>query len=49
MIECIVAWFCLFIGIISGNPSWYIASGVFAIAVQVDRLIHKMDGDKDGK
>lgn len=44
MIECFVAWFCLFIGIFSGNPQWYIASGVFAVATQICRIANKKEG-----
>ena len=45
MIECIAAWFCLFVGIGSGEPSWYIASGVFAVALQISRLVDKRGKD----
>lgn len=38
MVECIAAWILLLVGIISGNPQWYIASGVFAVAAQISRL-----------
>lgn len=43
MIECFITWFCLFIGVVSGNPLWYIASGVFAIAAQIYKLIHNKE------
>ena len=43
MIECFIAWLCLFIGIISGDPLWYIASGVFAVASQIYNLIHNKE------
>ncbi len=46
MIECIAAWFCLFVGVISGNPLWYIASGVFAVALQISRLVDKKEGKR---
>ena len=48
MIEACVAWFCLFIGVISCNPLWYIASGAFATACQIWRLVDKKEGKKDG-
>jgi hypothetical protein len=38
MVECIAAWLCLGFGIFSGNPLWYITSGVFAVAVQISRM-----------
>lgn len=41
MIECIVAWILLLVGVISGNPQWYIASGMFAVATQIRRLVDK--------
>ena len=41
MVECIAAWILLLIGIISGNPQWDIASGVFAVATQISRLVDK--------
>ena len=45
MIEFVAAWFCLFMGIISGNLRWYIASGVFAVAMQISRLVDKKGKD----
>ena len=41
MVECIAAWLLLLVGIISGNPQWYIASGLFAVATQICRLVDK--------
>ena len=41
MVEFIAAWILLLIGIISGNPQWYIASGLFAVATQISRLVDK--------
>ena len=41
MFECIVAWILLIIGTISGNPQWFMASGLFAIATQISRLVDK--------
>ena len=41
MFECIVALILLLIGIISGNPQWFIASGLFAVATQICRLVDK--------
>lgn len=35
MIECIISWACLFIGLITQNSNCLIASGVFAIAAQI--------------
>lgn len=35
MIEFILAWICLFGGVITQNPNYYIASGCFAIATQI--------------
>lgn len=41
MFECIASWILLLIGIISGNPQWFIASGLFAVATQIRRLVGK--------
>lgn len=38
MIENILAWVFLFIGIFTLNPIYFVASGVFAIATQLDSL-----------
>ena len=36
MIECIMAWLCLVAGFLNNNPLYYIASGAFAIACQIE-------------
>lgn len=41
MVECIAAWIFLLFGIISGNPQWCIASGVFAVAAQISRVTNE--------
>ena len=41
MIECILAWIMLFIGIAEGTADWFIACGVFAIASQLYQLNNK--------
>jgi hypothetical protein len=38
MIEIILAWLLLLFAIFSGEPKWYIASGVFAIAGNLNGL-----------
>lgn len=38
MIECILAWIFLFVGIASQNPDYFIASGIFAAAAQISRF-----------
>lgn len=45
MIECIVSWICLFIGIVTRNPNYLIASGAFAIALQIE-LYRKKGGEE---
>lgn len=45
MIECIICWICLLIGLIEQNPNYLIASGVFAIATQI--YLHREGGDKE--
>lgn len=35
MIECIVAWVLLICGIFTQEAEWFIASGVFAVALQI--------------
>jgi hypothetical protein len=35
MVECILAWTLLFVGIATREAGWFIASGVFAIALQI--------------
>ena len=34
-VEMILAWLFLFLGIVLRNPTYFIASGLFAIAVQI--------------
>ena len=46
MIECILAWMFLFVGIVSQNPNYFIASGAFAIATQI--YLHRKGGEGDG-
>ena len=43
MIEAILAWLCLFIGIVTKNANYFIASGVFAVAAQIE-LYRKKGG-----
>ena len=38
MIECALAWILLFVGIISQNANYFIASGVFAVALHLYRM-----------
>jgi hypothetical protein len=38
MIEAILAWVCLFVGIVELDALWFIASGAFAIASQICML-----------
>jgi hypothetical protein len=35
MVECVLAWTLLFAGIATREAGWFIASGVFAIALQI--------------
>ena len=35
MIECLLAWMMLFLGLLTGNPLYLIASGVFAVASRI--------------
>ena len=46
MIEGILSWICLFIGFITRNPNYLIASGAFAIAAQIE-LYRKKGGVED--
>ena len=43
MIEAIFAWLCLFIGIVTQNANYFIASGAFAIATQI--ALYRKKGD----
>jgi hypothetical protein len=44
MIEGILAWFMLFIGVLTGNPNYLIASGVYAVASRVGMLRKEDEG-----
>lgn len=44
VIECVISWICLFVGLITQNPNYLIASGAFAIATQIE-LYRKKGGD----
>lgn len=35
MFECILAWYFLFAGLFAGDSTYFVASGVFAIAAQI--------------
>ena len=37
MFEAIFAWVFLIVGIFAGDPIYFVASGVFAIATQLDQ------------
>jgi hypothetical protein len=45
MIEAILAWLCLFIGIATQNANYFIASGAFAIAAQIE--LYRKKGGKE--
>jgi hypothetical protein len=45
MIEGILSWAMLFMGIYKENPLYFIASGGFAIAAQI--WITRYEGDKE--
>jgi hypothetical protein len=36
--EILIAWILLFVAFFSGEAQWYIASGVFAIAGNINNL-----------
>lgn len=38
MVEFVMAWACLVIGIFAGEPNYLIASGAYAVAAQIERL-----------
>lgn len=38
MIECILSWIMLFMGIVTTNANYFIASGVFAVASHLYRM-----------
>ena len=44
MIETLLARLLLIFGICSGDPAWYIGSGVFAVACQISRMVDYMSG-----
>lgn len=46
MIEGIICWICLFIGLITQNPNYLIASGVFAIAAQIYQYRLSLENEK---
>lgn len=46
MFECICAWACLVIGAFLENPLMMIASGAFAIATQISRIVDRMDEEQ---
>lgn len=47
MIETIMAWLLLIFAIVSGDPSWYIASGVFAVACEIRCVVERMNERSD--
>ena len=38
MVEAIMAWVLLFVGIATREAGWFVASGVFAIALQISMM-----------
>ncbi len=38
MVECSMAWILLLVGIATREAEWFIASGVFAVAYQLQEL-----------
>ena len=38
MVEGVMAWLLMFIGFAKMEADWFIASGVFAVALQIHRL-----------
>ena len=38
MIECILAWVMLFVGLVVANPLYMIASAVFAVASRIAQM-----------
>lgn len=46
MVECLLAWIMLFVGIGTGNPLYLIASGVFAIAARIGNLKNESEWGK---
>ena len=43
MFECFLAWVFLIAGIVFKEPLAFIASGAFAIATQVSRIVDRME------
>lgn len=48
MIEGILSWIMLFMGIIINNPLYFIASGVFAVAAQI-WMVRESKNDKNNR
>lgn len=44
MIESVLAWMMLFIGLLTGNPLYLIASAVYAIASRIGMLRKEDEG-----
>lgn len=44
--ETLLAWVMLISGLFLGDPAWYIASGIFAVAAQIHH--YRMDSMKGG-
>lgn len=44
MIESLLAWVMLFIGVLTGNPLYLIASAVYAVAARI--MLRKEDEGK---
>lgn len=42
MIETIMAWILLFVGITTGESAWFIASGVFACACNLSSIENRI-------
>lgn len=38
MIECVLSWTMLSMGVLTANPNYFIASGVFAVASYLCRM-----------
>ena len=38
MIDCVLSWMMLFMGVLTENPNYFIASGVFAVASYLCRM-----------
>jgi hypothetical protein len=44
MIESILAWILLFVGLVKGNPLYLIASAVYAVASRIGMLRKEDEG-----